>query len=59
VCTYLHGSGSGNARRGSDIAFAEAVREFLAKDVAVVRHVAADQGASLGVLDAAIRGLSL
>ena len=47
------------ARRGSVTAFAEAVREFLAKDVAVVRRVAADQGATLGVLDAAIGQLSL
>jgi 3-hydroxyisobutyrate dehydrogenase-like beta-hydroxyacid dehydrogenase len=47
------------ARSGSVTAFAEAVREFLAKDVAVVRRVAADQGATLGVLDAAIGELSL
>jgi 3-hydroxyisobutyrate dehydrogenase-like beta-hydroxyacid dehydrogenase len=47
------------ARRESVTAFAEAVREFLAKDVAVVRRVAADQGATLGVLDAAISELSL
>jgi len=47
------------ARRGSVTAFAEAVREFLGKDVAVVRDVAADLGASLGVLDAAIGELSI
>ena len=47
------------ARRESVAAFAEAVREFLAKDVVLVRHVAADQGATLGVLDAAIGELSL
>ena len=50
---------SAAARRGSATAFAEAIREFLGKDVAVVRGVAADLGASLGVLDAAIRELSL
>jgi 3-hydroxyisobutyrate dehydrogenase-like beta-hydroxyacid dehydrogenase len=42
------------AGRGSVAAFADAVREFLVKDVAVVRGVAAEVGASLGVLDAAI-----
>ncbi len=50
---------SAAARRGSVTAFAEAVREFLGKDVAAVRSVAADLGASLGVLDTAIGELSL
>jgi len=50
---------SAAARRGSATAFAEAIREFLGKDVAVVRGVTADLGASLGVLDAAIRELSI
>jgi 3-hydroxyisobutyrate dehydrogenase-like beta-hydroxyacid dehydrogenase len=50
---------SAAARRGSAAGFAEAVREFLGKDVAVVRGVAADLGASLGVLDAAIGELSI
>ena len=50
---------SAAARRGSATGFAEAVREFLGKDVAVVRGVAADLGASLGVLDAAIGELSI
>jgi 3-hydroxyisobutyrate dehydrogenase-like beta-hydroxyacid dehydrogenase len=45
------------AGRGSVAAFAEAVREFLTKDVAVVRGVAADLGASLGALDDAIGAL--
>lgn len=54
-----HGSAASRALaiaagRGSVAAFAEGVREFLAKDVAVVRGVAAETGASLGVLDAAI-----
>ena len=62
--TLPHGSSasfalSAVARRGSVTAFTEAVRELLAKDVAVVRRVAADQGATLGVLDAAIGELSL
>jgi len=57
-----HGSANSRAlaaaaSRGSVTAFAEAVREFLGKDVAAVRAVAADHGASLGVLDAAIAEL--
>jgi 3-hydroxyisobutyrate dehydrogenase-like beta-hydroxyacid dehydrogenase len=57
-----HGSANSRALaaaagRGSVTAFAEAVREFLGKDVAAVRAVAADHGASLGVLDAAIAEL--
>jgi 3-hydroxyisobutyrate dehydrogenase-like beta-hydroxyacid dehydrogenase len=57
-----HGSANSRALaaaagRGSVTVFAEAVSEFLAKDVAVVRTVAADLGASLGVLDAAITEL--
>jgi 3-hydroxyisobutyrate dehydrogenase-like beta-hydroxyacid dehydrogenase len=57
-----HGSANSRALaaaagRGSVTAFAESVREFLGKDVAAVRAVAADHGASLGVLDLAISEL--
>lgn len=55
-----HGSGASRALaaaagRGSVSAFAGAVREFLDKDIAAVRAAAAECGADLGVLDAAIR----
>jgi 3-hydroxyisobutyrate dehydrogenase-like beta-hydroxyacid dehydrogenase len=54
-----HGSAASRAltaaaSRGSVTRFAAAVREFLGKDVAVVREVAAELGAPLGVLDDAI-----
>jgi len=57
-----HGSAASRAlaiaaTRGSVTQFAEAVREFLAKDVAVVRQVAADLNAPLGALDPAIDAL--
>jgi len=57
-----HGSAASRAlaiaaTRGSVTQFAEAVREFLAKDVAVVRQVAADLNAPLGALGAAIDAL--
>jgi 2-hydroxy-3-oxopropionate reductase len=57
-----HGSAASRALaatagRGSVSAFSESVREFLSKDIAVVRAAAAEQGADLGVLDAAIRTL--
>ncbi|MGV9744341.1 NAD(P)-dependent oxidoreductase [Rhodococcus zopfii] len=54
-----HGSSAskvmGNiAARGSVAGFTGAVREFLAKDVAVVRDTVAELGGDLGALDAAI-----
>jgi 3-hydroxyisobutyrate dehydrogenase-like beta-hydroxyacid dehydrogenase len=57
-----HSSGAsyalgGVARAGSAAAFAAAVREFLGKDLAVVRQVAADLGADLGALADAHRVL--
>jgi len=57
-----HGSAASRAlaaaaSRGSVAAFSESVREFLSKDIAVVRETAAAQGSDLGVLDAAIRAL--
>lgn len=57
-----HGSGAsralaGVAARGSVGEFAAAIAEFLVKDVAVVREVAAELGAGLGVLDDAIEAL--
>lgn len=57
-----HGSAASRALaaasgRGSVHQFAEAIREFLSKDVAVVRQVAADLGAPLGALDPAIDAL--
>lgn len=45
------------ARGGSVAASAARLSEFLGKDVKVVREVAAELGASLGVLDAAIAEL--
>jgi len=45
------------AGRGSVATSARMLAEFLGKDVAVVRDVAAELGASLGVLDAAISEL--
>lgn len=45
------------ARRGSVATSARMLAEFLGKDVKVVREVAADLGATLGVLDAAIAEL--
>jgi 3-hydroxyisobutyrate dehydrogenase-like beta-hydroxyacid dehydrogenase len=60
LTALTHGSAasralSAAAGRGSVTAFGEAVREFLGKDVAVVRAIAAEQGAELGALDTAIR----
>jgi len=57
-----HGSGASRALadavgHGSVEAFATAIREFLGKDVAVVREVVAELGGSLGVLDDAINAL--
>jgi len=59
-----HGSAASRAlaavaSRGSVAAFADAVREFLAKDVAVVRSAAAEAGACLGALDAAIDAVTI
>jgi 3-hydroxyisobutyrate dehydrogenase-like beta-hydroxyacid dehydrogenase len=45
------------AARGSVAQFTAAVRDFIGKDVAVVRDVAAGLGASLGRIDAAIGAL--
>jgi 3-hydroxyisobutyrate dehydrogenase-like beta-hydroxyacid dehydrogenase len=45
------------AGRGSVATTARALAEFLGKDVAVAREVAAELGASLGVLDDAIGAL--
>jgi 3-hydroxyisobutyrate dehydrogenase-like beta-hydroxyacid dehydrogenase len=57
-----HGSSAnlavrGAAARGSVAQFTAAVRDFIGKDVAVVRDVAAGLGASLGRIDAAIGAL--
>lgn len=57
-----HGSAAsraltGVAARGSVAAFAEAVHDFLGKDVATVRKVAAELGADLGVIETAIDSL--
>jgi 3-hydroxyisobutyrate dehydrogenase-like beta-hydroxyacid dehydrogenase len=57
-----HGSAAsraltGVASRRSVAAFTEAVADFLGKDVAVARKVAAELGGDLGVLDAAITSL--
>jgi 3-hydroxyisobutyrate dehydrogenase-like beta-hydroxyacid dehydrogenase len=57
-----HGSSSsralaGVAARGSAAGFATAIAEFLGKDVAVVRTVAAEFGTDLGVLSDAIAAL--
>jgi len=57
-----HGSAASRALaaaagRGSVAAFAAAVREFLGKDVAVVRAAAAERGTGLGALEEAIRRL--
>jgi 3-hydroxyisobutyrate dehydrogenase-like beta-hydroxyacid dehydrogenase len=54
-----HGSAASRAvaaasGRGSVQQFAEAIREFLPKDMAIVRQEAADLGAPLGALDPAI-----
>jgi F420-0:gamma-glutamyl ligase len=59
-----HGSAASRAltataSRGSVAAFSAAVAEFLGKDVAVVRATAAERGASLGALDAAIGALGM
>jgi 3-hydroxyisobutyrate dehydrogenase-like beta-hydroxyacid dehydrogenase len=59
LSAMTHGSAagmalSGSVARGSVAGFAETARDFITKDVAVVRAVAADLGADLGVLDAAI-----
>ncbi|MWA02456.1 NAD-binding protein [Actinomadura sp. LD22] len=48
---------SGVAARGSVAAFARAVHAFLAKDVEVVRAVAAELGGDLGAMDRAIGAL--
>ncbi|MEZ0366896.1 NAD(P)-dependent oxidoreductase [Mycobacterium sp. pUA109] len=55
----VHGSGASRvtgvvAGRGSVASFVEAVGDFIGKDVAVVRAIAADLGGDLGVLDDAI-----
>ncbi|MEU6644420.1 NAD(P)-dependent oxidoreductase [Saccharomonospora sp. NPDC046836] len=57
-----HGSGSsralgGVASRRSVAAFTVAVEEFLRKDIAVARKVAAELGANLGAIDGAINSL--
>jgi 3-hydroxyisobutyrate dehydrogenase-like beta-hydroxyacid dehydrogenase len=62
LTALTHGSAASRAltaaqSRGSVTKFAAAVREFLGKDVAVVREVAAELGAPLGVLDDAINGV--
>ena len=59
-----HGSAASRALsvaagRGSVATSAAMLAEFLAKDVAVVRAVAAELGAGLGVLDAAIAELEI
>jgi 3-hydroxyisobutyrate dehydrogenase-like beta-hydroxyacid dehydrogenase len=48
---------SGVASRRSVSAFAEAVADFVGKDVAVARKVAAELGGDLGALDTAINSL--
>jgi 3-hydroxyisobutyrate dehydrogenase len=59
-----HGSGASRvgdfvAARGSVAAFVEATGEFIGKDVAVVRKIAAELGSDLGLLDEVInRGFS-
>jgi 3-hydroxyisobutyrate dehydrogenase-like beta-hydroxyacid dehydrogenase len=58
-----HGSASSRAlagavARGSVAKFTEAVRDFVGKDVAVARTVAAELGAGLGALDDAINALA-
>ncbi|MGC7101506.1 NAD(P)-dependent oxidoreductase [Amycolatopsis lurida] len=45
------------APRGSVVAFTVAVAEFLGKDMAVARKVAAELGAELGAIDAAVTAL--
>jgi 3-hydroxyisobutyrate dehydrogenase-like beta-hydroxyacid dehydrogenase len=62
LTALTHGSAASRALaaaagRGSVGAFSAAVHEFLGKDIAVVRAAAAERGADLGVLDAAIRAL--
>lgn len=57
-----HGSSAsralaGVAGRGSVTAFAEAIGEFLNKDVAAVRRTAAELGGDLGALEPALRNL--
>lgn len=57
-----HGSAAsralaGVAARGSVAAFTAAVAEFLVKDVAVARKVAAELGGDLGAIDTAINSL--
>jgi 3-hydroxyisobutyrate dehydrogenase-like beta-hydroxyacid dehydrogenase len=59
LSALVHGSADSRAldsaaARGSVAGFAEAVRDFVGKDVAVVRQVAADLGSDLGALDSAI-----
>jgi 3-hydroxyisobutyrate dehydrogenase-like beta-hydroxyacid dehydrogenase len=59
LAALTHGSAAsralaGAAARESVSGFAASVREFLAKDVTVVREVAAELGGRLGVLDDAI-----
>lgn len=59
LAALTHGSGASRvagiaAGRGSVTSFVEAVGDFITKDIAVVRAVAADLGVELGVLDAAI-----
>ncbi|MBY4039226.1 NAD(P)-dependent oxidoreductase [Rhodococcus fascians] len=49
----------GVARAGSSSAFAAEVDEFLVKDIAVVRQVAADVGLELGSLGTILDGASL
>ena len=45
------------AARGSVTSFIEVAGEFVGKDVAVVRGIAAELGADLGALDGVIRGI--
>ena len=54
-----HGSSQGRAlsmiaRAGSASAFISSVREFIGKDVAVVRSAVAELGGDLGLLDALV-----
>jgi 3-hydroxyisobutyrate dehydrogenase len=65
LASITHGSGASRvgefvAARGSVAAFVETTGEFIGKDVAVVRKIAAELGTDLGVLDdvinAGIRG---
>ncbi|PQM49084.1 hypothetical protein C1Y40_00712 [Mycobacterium talmoniae] len=63
LAALVHGSGASRvtgavAGRGSVASFVEAVGDFVGKDIAVVRAIAADLGSDLGVLDDAINAAS-